>query len=309
MSSEPAANDPLLKARQLLRSRHYEDAVRLLQNLLEDDTIAEEALSLLGMAHFLSKDFQSAAKVFETLTRQFPLSKGGWINLGATLNRLGEFRRAVDALRRAVQRDRRCADAWYNLGFAQRGMNMTTMAISAYREALKLNPRMADAHLNLGRIYADSGNLSQAQKSFLEVLKIDPASKKAQALLEGVQVVLKASKKSESPFGRLVNIEELDRRNVSSAPRVLSVGQRQQERELVQAVTKKIRQEARDLLTLLEESLHTQLHRLERIVLDTESRLQSDEPVEAFSTSRSELTQRMAVITSSLDEIRRHLTP
>ena len=110
-------------------------------------------------------------------------------------------------------------------------MNMTTMAISAYKEALKLNPRMADAHINLGRIYADSGNLSQAQKSFLEVLKIDPASKKAQMLLESVQVSLKASKKTESPFGRLVDIEELDRRLVNSAPRGLSVGQRQQERE------------------------------------------------------------------------------
>ncbi|MEI7700612.1 MAG: tetratricopeptide repeat protein [Planctomycetia bacterium] len=309
MSSEPSLNEPLLKARQLLRSRQYEDAVRLLQNLPEDDAASEEAISLLGMAHYFSKDFESAVKVFESLTRQFPLSTGGWVNLGAALNRLGEFRRAVDALRRAVQRDRRCADAWYNLGLAQRGMNMTTMAISAYKEALKLNPRMADAHINLGRIYADSGNLSQAQKSFLEVLKIDPASKKAQMLLESVQVSLKASKKTESPFGRLVDIEELDRRLVNSARRGLSVGQRQQERELVQAVTKKMRQDAKDLVPLLEESLHTQLHRLERIVLDTESRMQSDESIAAFSVSLSELRQRMAVITTSLDEIRAYLSP
>ena len=308
MSSEPSLDDPLLKARQLLRSRQYEDAIQLLQNLQEDDVRAEDAIHLLGMAYFFSKDFQSAVKVFESLTQRFPMSAGGWVNLGATLNRLGEFRRAVEALRRAVQRDRRCADAWYNLGLAQRGMNMTTMAISAYKEALKLNPRMADAHLNLGRIYADSGNLSQAQKSFLEVLKIDPGSKKAQTLLESVQASLKAAKKTESPFGRLVNLEDLDRRSVSAAPRALPVAQRQHERDLVQAVTKKMRQDAKDLIPLLEESLHAQLHRLERIVLDSESRLQSIEPVDTFSVSLNELRQRMAVITGSLDEIRAHLS-
>jgi len=304
MSSDPSSNEPLLKVRQLIRSRQYQDAIHLLQNLLEDDAASEEAITLLGMAHYFSKDVESAMKVFELLTQRFPMSAGGWVNLGATLNRMGEFRRAVDALRRGVQRDRRCADAWYNLGIAQRGMNMTTMAISAYKEALKLNPRMAEAHMNLGRIYADAGNLSAAQKSFLEVLKIEPDSKKAQLLMENVQASLKASKKTESPFGRLVDTEALDRRHAHSAARILSVAQRQQERELVQVVTRKMRQDAKDLVPLLDESLHTQLHRLERIVLDTESRMQSDEPIEAFSISLGELRQRMAVITSCLDEIR-----
>jgi hypothetical protein len=70
-----------------------------------------------------------------------------------------------------------------------------------------------------------------------------------------------------------------------------------------------MRQDATDLVPLLEESLHTQLHRLERIVLDTESRMQSDESIAAFSVSLSELRQRMAVITTSLDEIRAYLSP
>ena len=304
MNSDTSSHDLLQQARQLIKSRCFADAIQLLQNLQEDETIAEDAIFLLGIACFAAKDYPAAVQAFEQMTQRFPMNAAGWVNLGATLNRQEDFRRAAEVLRRAVQRDRRCADAWYNLGFAQRGLKMTTMAISAYKEALKLNPRMADAHLNLGRIYAEAGNHSLAQKAFLEVLKIEPDSRKAQSLLENVQAAMKAARKSESPFGRLVDTRELEQRQDNSAPRVLSVTQRHQERDLVQVVTKKIREDARDLVPLLDQALHTHLHRLERLVLDPQSRMTSENPLTLLSATIEELTGKMRVVSNGIDELR-----
>lgn len=306
--NQPSATDSAItQARSLMRAKDYQRAISVLQNLLEKDVADEDAMELLGMACFFSKNLDGARDAFEQLTRHNPGHSKGWVNLGAVLNRQGEYKKAVDALRRAVQKDRRCAEGYYNMGIAQKGLNLLTMAISAYKEAIKLKPDLVDAHINLGNIYAEMKNLGLAQKCFLDALKHDPQSKKAQSCLERIQATQKVAKKEVSPFGRLVNVAELDRQSKTSGPRVLDALERQSERDLVQAVTKKIRPSAKEIPQVLQESLQAQLHRLERIVLQSESRLSSSEQIEFFEQTVSDLHRMKSVINEGLSELREHL--
>jgi tetratricopeptide (TPR) repeat protein len=230
------------------------------------------------------------------------------VNLGAVLNRLGEFRKAVEALRRALQKDRKCAEAYYNMGIAQRGQNLNTMAISAYKEAIKLKPGLIEAHLNLGNIYVDMKNMGLALQCFQAAVRLDPNSKKARSSLEKAQLNQQNARRVVSPFGRLVDVKELDRQNVETGPRELDAASRHAERELVQEVTRKVRAGAKEMLPMLEETLHGQLHRLERIVLQTENRFSSAENVESFSQTLGDLLRLRSVIKEGLGEIREHLS-
>ena len=307
MSQSRTLATALQQGRELIRSKKYAEAIELLQKLLESDPKEEDVLEMLGMAFFFSKQYTSARDTFERLTKANPMHLNGWVNLGAILNRLGEHKKAIDALRRAVQRDRRCAEGFYNMGIAQRALNLNTMAISAYKEAIKLKPDLIEAHLNLGNIYADMKNMGLALQCFLNALKQDPNSAKAKASLEKVQLTQKAARREASPFGRLVDVRELDKQLRATGPRTLEPAPRNEERELVQTVTKQIRHSAKELVPILTESLQAQLHRLQRDVLQSEARLASGEHIEFFSQTISDLQRLKTIVAEGLGEIREHL--
>ncbi len=307
--TQQASGDSFLKlSRDLFRQKRYAEAAEILQIMLEKDPRDEVVLEMLGMARFYNKEFQPAREIFERHTKQNSGHAQAWVNLGAVLNRLGEFRKAVEALRRALQKDRKCAEAYYNMGIAQRGQNMNTMAISAYKEALKLKPNLIEAHLNLGNIYVDMKNMGLALRCFQTAVQLDPDSKKARSSLEKAQLNQQNARREVSPFGRLVKIEELDRQNIETGPRELDAAGRRAERELVQEVTRKVRAGTKEMLPMLEETLHSQLHRLERMVLQSEARFSSAEDLEAFGQTLGDLQRLRTVMRDGLAEIREHLS-
>lgn len=297
----------LAQARKLIREGQPAEAAALLQKLPSPAGETEDALTLHGSALFLAGNLSTARSTFETLTRLHPSFAGGWVNLGAVLNKLGEHKKAVEALRRAVQKQPKCADAYFNMGIAQKAMNLSTMAINAFREAIRIKPDMFDAHYNLARLYSELKNFGMARKCVQDALKLRPDSIRAKALLASLQTQQVEAKKNESPFGRLVNTDELDRQAVRTSPRILSATRRQAERELVQDVTKKIRQESRDLVPLLDESLTGSLQRLQRLIRDPLAPNHGEWPLEGFSQSARHLEDKMAVVTSGLDELRSFL--
>ncbi len=221
MSNESAAMQIIRSSRELIRGQKYAEACDQLQKLLEMDPREEDALELLGMANFLRREMEQARDCFERLTQLNPSHTKAWVNLGAILNRMGEHKKAIEALRRALQRDRKCAEAYYNMGIAQRALQMNTMAISAYKEAIKLSPEMVDAHINLGNIYMEMKNIGLALKCFQTALQHNPKSAKARNCLEKAKASQKISRREASPFGRLVNIEDLARQGTLTSSREL----------------------------------------------------------------------------------------
>ena len=59
---------------------------------------------------------------------------------------------------------------------------------------------------------------------------------------------------------------------------------------------------------MLEETLHSQLHRLERIVLQSETRFSSADEIEAFGQTLGDLQRLRTVMRDGLAEIREHLS-
>ncbi len=291
MKEETSNAKVIRESRELIKSQKYSSACDLLQKLLQEDPDEEDALELLGMANFFQKNLEVARECFERLTQVNPSNAQAWVNLGAILNRSGEYKRATEVLRRAIQRNRKCVEAYYNMGIAQRGQQMNSMAISAYKEALKIAPNMVDAHINLGNIYIDMNNVGLAIQCFNAAILHQPNSEKAKKCLERAQTRQKQSRKQVSPFGRLVDVKQLDEQNQITAPRRLDHDSSHAERENAQTQTKLLRANTKELIEQLGTILPQQLHRIKIAILHVDEHMDASELLHQFTTSIDAMKQ------------------
>jgi len=303
MNKETLTTRAIQASRKLIRAQKYAEACQQLQKLLEEAPNEEGALELLGMANFFQHKLEPARECFERLTQLNPSHTKAWVNLGATLNRMGEHKKATEVLRRALQRDRKCAEAYYNMGIAQRAMRMNTMSISAYKEALKLAPDMLDAHINLGNIYMEMKNIGLALQCFQAALRQDPRSVKAKRCMETAQSTQKTSRKEASPFGRLVQVADLSRQQDMTSWRELDPTARLAERETVQKHTKIVRTCVKEMIAQLESALPEQLHRLKISILHIEERIEATELLQELETSMQELSRQHEFLKSASNQM------
>lgn len=303
MTEETSAAKIIRESRELIKSQKYSTACELLQKLLERDPAEEDALELLGMANFFQKNLDAARDCFERLTQINPSNTQAWVNLGAIFNRAGEYKKATEALRRAIQRNRKCAEAYYNMGIAQRSLQMNSMSISAYKEALKIAPNMIDAHINLGNIYIDMNNVGLAIQCFNAAIRHQPNSEKAKRCLEKAQSRQKQARKQGSPFGRLVDITQLDSPHQVAGHRHLDRDIRITERENAQKQTKLLRANTKELIEQLGTILPQQLHRIKIAILHIDEHIDASDLLHEFGSSIEKIKRLNEVQVSTGQEL------
>jgi tetratricopeptide (TPR) repeat protein len=263
---ESADFDALIKkARKAFKNKDLLEAIDLFEEALEiepDDIDAHEALAT---ACYLAQDHAGAIRLFTRLTQLKPRDSTAWVNLGAIRNLRQEYQEAIKALRNGIQRDGKNAEAYYNLGIAQKGLAQTSMAVAAYREAVRLDPENVDAHVNLGNIYMDQVNHRKAKQHYETV---NPGFDRAKRGLALAQEMLNGGNaETANPFGRLVNTDELDKRNAASAQvRKLTEEERFADRQLIQLAAAESSNLAAQMLKHLREHVEPSLKVVSRLI-------------------------------------------
>ncbi len=95
-------------------------------------------------------------------------------NLGALLNRRGDYEEAEQHLREAVRLKPDFVDSVVNLAKAREGQSDLAEAESLYRQATELNPQFAPAFNGLGAVYGMTGRAELSEKSLRQALQLDP---------------------------------------------------------------------------------------------------------------------------------------
>jgi Flp pilus assembly protein TadD len=263
MTEEKKVSVIVGQVRRLLHKKRTANAIVVLTAHLEEHPDDQDAQELLGVCHFMSKHYEEALTAFQDLTRLAPNFASGWVNLGAVQNLMEDHQGAAKTLSKALKKDRKNASAHYNLGIAQKALKMNSMAIASYREAIKLAPDMPEPYTNLGNMYVDMKSLSQAVKILEEGLKNCPKSAKLAAVLARAKELKEGRRLNEAPLGRLVDEEELANRQIRTEKRELTSVQRNEERDSLRDLTKKVRHFTKPFVPLLDEALHHQLHILQ----------------------------------------------
>ena len=198
--------DQLAAARRHVRHGQYAEAIDIFQKLLAEKDADPVLHDAIGSAYFLAGRNEEAARHFERITRLTTKPGKALINLGAVYNRIGEFQKAVDSIRKGIQQEKRSVEGYYNLGVAHRKLGQHAMAITAYKEALRLDPKFAEAHQNLGNVYLDQGLPEQAAAHYRKALELRPDFERARrGLADAERAAAMARETITSPFGRLVD--------------------------------------------------------------------------------------------------------
>lgn len=257
-SREPSVT--LDQARSIYKQGKASEAIQLLRGHLQQHSSDRDAQELLAMFLYSARKIEEAKDAFHQLTRMDPKYSSGWVNLGAVKNLLKDFNGATKDLRKAIQIDKKCASAYYNLGIAQKALRSNSMAIAAYREAIRLAPKMPEPYANLANMYIEMKNLRQAVKVAEDGFSNCPDFKKIKVILDKAVALKEGIRRDEAPLGRLVNEEELARKQVRLGGRQLEATIRNEERDMFRAESKTARRCTKPIAELLAHKLPHQLH-------------------------------------------------
>lgn len=300
-------SDLVARARQLVKNKDYDEAIESLRSGLDGETVDRTAQEMLGVLLFRLKRYEEASEAFQQLTRLDPRDAGAWVNLGAVLNVIKDYKGASDALRKAIQRDKACGVAYYNLAIAQRGQNQPRMAISAYEECLKLEPANVEASVNLANLLLEQKNFKKALRVIQAALEHAPKSAKLQKLAARAEAGVDGNKLEHSPFGRLVDEEQLAKSQKTLSRRELSRADRNREREFMREAARELRHAVREMVPLLDETLPKHMHTLHLAAAQQDSRNEAFAAYEGLISTISELAEMRGAVGEAATEIRAHL--
>ncbi|MSR56592.1 MAG: tetratricopeptide repeat protein [Planctomycetaceae bacterium] len=312
MADEPIIDELCQRARKYLKTGRVREALAVFEEARQLNDLDPDVHYGLATAHCLLDAFESSAKHFELVTRLDPRRSAAWINLGAVYNRLGNFSKAVEVLRRAVQIDRKSSAGFYNLGFAYRRLKQWALAVPAYREAIRIDPQMADAYLNLGKVYLEMGNMPQAAAQFKKALDLQPDLERARRGLEQAQVQLKSDHDARSPFGPLVNLDDSAQIDVNAAMqgRELTDSERAIDRREIFKLLTQAATDLQEVMTCLEKQINPTLRTLNRLLTHRSSphgeTLTRTEAFEHFQEARTAFEPRLKQIRRVVQQLRDH---
>lgn len=140
-------------------------------------------------------------KYSQILLRRDPSDAGSWLQMGTGYYALGQSKKAVESLRRALQFDPTLDEAHYYLGLVAYDAHDFAHAEAALKAAVAINPRNYKAHGYLGLVYLNTGDYAKSEASLREALRINPDDTVAQRNLQLLQRVREANLKGPAAPG------------------------------------------------------------------------------------------------------------
>lgn len=103
------------------------------------------------------------------LNQKFPAA---FLNLGITQSDLGEYKNAIETLKRASELRRDWIPAINELGLAYRRNNDFDNAAKQFRRAVDIDGNFASGHYNLGEAEIQRNNIKEAKKEYQKLLSL-----------------------------------------------------------------------------------------------------------------------------------------
>jgi tetratricopeptide (TPR) repeat protein len=128
----------------------------------------------LGIAYGKKGEYDRAIEAFRKALELKPDLYEAWNNLGVAYDAKGEYDRAIEAYCKALELKPDLHEAWYNLGVAYGMKREHDQAIEALHKALELQPDDPQAWNDLGVAYGIKGEYDQAIKACRKALELKP---------------------------------------------------------------------------------------------------------------------------------------
>ena len=175
------------RANALLGQGRFEEAERVLQQLVQRGPENPEPLLLLGRLRIQQRRCGEAEAFLQRHLALRTNSLQGYVQLGLARYCDSRWEAAAEAFRKATELKPDFAQAHYNLGLALARRGDNEGAKAAYQSALQINPADANAHAALAEEFLRAGDRARAEQHASDALRIDAKHAKALKVLQTVQ--------------------------------------------------------------------------------------------------------------------------
>jgi tetratricopeptide (TPR) repeat protein len=125
-------------------------------------------------AYYEAGEYEKAIEAYKRALQLSPNSEAAYYHLGMAYSSLGRYDEAVGVYNRAIRIKPDYASAHFNLGHAYSNLKHYDKAIRAFRQAIQYEPDNTEAYLALGRAYLDSGKEDKAVDAFETAIRRNP---------------------------------------------------------------------------------------------------------------------------------------
>lgn len=119
-------------------------------------------------------DWKNEDNLWLAAAKTSPSSSQNHNNLGDMYGRHGDFNKAAEEFKRAIELKPNYADAYHNLGNAYYQMGNFAEAVKNYKNAIKFNPKLWQSYQNLSAIYLNQKKYDLAIEELSQAIKINP---------------------------------------------------------------------------------------------------------------------------------------
>lgn len=168
---------------------------------------------LSGRTIARNMDWQNQDSLWLAAAKTSPSSPQNHNNLGDYYGRRGEYEKAIEEFKKAIELQPNYGDAYHNLGNTYQQIGKIDMAIENYQKALQFNPRLWQSRQNLAVIYFGQEKFKEASEEMQKAIEISPANPNLR--LVSAIIYLKMGQKDEARAA-LEKTLELDPENMKA---------------------------------------------------------------------------------------------
>ena len=119
-------------------------------------------------------DYRQAIECLRKAIELDPQYAWPWNNMGYAYNELGDYNKAIEYCQKAIELDPKFARPWNNMGYAYDDLGDYNKAIECYRKAIELDPKDALPWNNMGYAYDHLGEYNKAIECCRKAIELDP---------------------------------------------------------------------------------------------------------------------------------------
>ncbi len=155
-------------------AKDYDKAGPILEDIVKRDPENPVFRMSLAKVERLRGRPQRAIELFRDAIAFAPNDAQAWYNLAAAFQEAGDLRHAGEAVREALRRDDKNADAHNVLGIINSGEGKPMVALEEFQKAVAIDPRNARVHNNIGNAARAMGRNDEAEAAFRRAIALAP---------------------------------------------------------------------------------------------------------------------------------------
>ena len=168
----------MFSAKIIAENKPPRKAVKELKNIENWLTDKYYIKFYLGTCHLALDDPETALGYFTRSLELDPTQQdisAIYSYMGVALNKMGEYRKALDVLKNAETHDNERTDIYNSMGFSYFKLKKHDQAIACFQKVLQLDPGSAIDYANIASNYREMGQKEKAVEYYETALAMDPS--------------------------------------------------------------------------------------------------------------------------------------